>query len=163
MDRKFEPYEEGHALMQTNSDTKPQCAWCHKSQDAVAVLIATPTDVYPRSYICDECVGLCREIIEAGETQLTTCKQLGGRHVGQQWEYCELSQLGSNVTVRFYGRNLPSVSAQGWVNAMQVLGNAEWEAISVIDASARGGLEAKAYLKRPKEPGRDINDAATRL
>jgi hypothetical protein len=45
MDRKFEPYEEGHTLMQTNSDTKPHCAWCHKSQDAVAVLIATPTDV----------------------------------------------------------------------------------------------------------------------
>jgi hypothetical protein len=83
--------------------------------------------------------------------------------MGQQWEYCELSHLGSSVTVRFYGRNLPSVSAQGWVHAMQVLGDAEWEAISVIDASVRGGLEAKAYLKRPKEPGRDINDTAARL
>jgi ATP-dependent Clp protease ATP-binding subunit ClpX len=50
--------------MQTNSDTKPQCAWCHKSQDAVAVLIATPTDVYPRSYICDECVAVCNYVLE---------------------------------------------------------------------------------------------------
>jgi ATP-dependent protease Clp ATPase subunit len=51
-------------MMQTNFDTKPQCAWYKKSQDAVAVLIANPTDVHPRSYICDECVAVCDYVLE---------------------------------------------------------------------------------------------------
>src|SRR3990172_1408807 len=37
-----------------------QCSFCAKSQDQVKKLIAGPGAVY----ICDECVELCREIIE---------------------------------------------------------------------------------------------------
>src|ERR687896_206519 len=37
-----------------------QCSFCAKSQDQVKKLIAGPGAVY----ICDECVDLCREIIE---------------------------------------------------------------------------------------------------
>src|ERR1039457_2807871 len=50
--------------MHTNSERKPQCAWCHKSQDDVEVLIATPTGVVPRSLICDECIAVCNSILE---------------------------------------------------------------------------------------------------
>jgi ATP-dependent Clp protease ATP-binding subunit ClpX len=46
------------------------CSFCHKSQDAVAKLISSPSD-YPRAYICDECVAVCNSILEddGGETQ----------------------------------------------------------------------------------------------
>ena len=39
-----------------------RCSFCHKSQDAVELLISSPSE-YPRAYICDECVGVCVEII----------------------------------------------------------------------------------------------------
>jgi hypothetical protein len=42
---------------------KPHCSWCHKSQDDVVLLIASPTD-FPRAYICDECVAICTSIIK---------------------------------------------------------------------------------------------------
>ncbi len=41
-----------------------RCSFCSKSQDQVMRLIAGPGGVY----ICDECVGLCREIIEEEAT-----------------------------------------------------------------------------------------------
>src|ERR1700729_3309163 len=40
-----------------------RCSFCHKSQDAVANLISSPSD-YPRAYICDECVAVCNSILE---------------------------------------------------------------------------------------------------
>jgi len=45
-----------------NDDTL-RCSFCHKSQDAVAKLISSPSD-YPRAYICDECVAVCNSILE---------------------------------------------------------------------------------------------------
>ena len=47
-----------------------RCSFCHKSQDAVAKLISSPSD-YPRAYICDECVAVCNSILEddKGEVQ----------------------------------------------------------------------------------------------
>ena len=52
------------------SDDTLRCSFCHKSQDAVAKLISSPSD-YPRAYICDECVAVCNSILEddRGETQ----------------------------------------------------------------------------------------------
>jgi ATP-dependent Clp protease ATP-binding subunit ClpX len=54
----------------TGSDETLRCSFCHKSQDAVAKLISSPSD-YPRAYICDECVAVCNSILEddRGETQ----------------------------------------------------------------------------------------------
>src|SRR6202522_810999 len=56
------------------TDDTLRCSFCHKSQDAVAKLISSPSD-YPRAYICDECVAVCNSILEddkgegqAGET-----------------------------------------------------------------------------------------------
>jgi ATP-dependent Clp protease ATP-binding subunit ClpX len=53
----------------TGSDEALRCSFCHKSQDAVAKLISSPSD-YPRAYICDECVAVCNSILEddRGET-----------------------------------------------------------------------------------------------
>jgi len=39
-----------------------RCSFCHKSQDVVAKLISSPSD-RTRVYICDECVGVCSEIL----------------------------------------------------------------------------------------------------
>jgi ATP-dependent Clp protease ATP-binding subunit ClpX len=52
------------------SDESLRCSFCHKSQDAVAKLISSPSD-YPRAYICDECVAVCNSILEddRSETQ----------------------------------------------------------------------------------------------
>ncbi|MBI2682912.1 MAG: ATP-dependent Clp protease ATP-binding subunit ClpX [Acidobacteriales bacterium] len=45
------------------SDDALRCSFCHKSQDAVAKLISSPSE-YPRAYICDECVAVCNSILE---------------------------------------------------------------------------------------------------
>jgi ATP-dependent protease Clp ATPase subunit len=45
-------------------EAKPQCSFCTKSQDAVAVLIANPTSVLPRAYICDECIARCADVLK---------------------------------------------------------------------------------------------------
>ena len=51
------------------SDESLRCSFCHKSQDAVAKLISSPSD-YPRAYICDECVGVCNSILEDDRTEV---------------------------------------------------------------------------------------------
>ncbi|MGA7685176.1 MAG: ATP-dependent Clp protease ATP-binding subunit ClpX [Terriglobales bacterium] len=55
--------------MKTRSgpDEMLRCSFCHKSQDAVAKLISSPSD-YPRAYICDECVAVCNSILEDDRT-----------------------------------------------------------------------------------------------
>ena len=61
--------------MRTGPEEALRCSFCHKSQDAVAKLISSPSD-YPRAYICDECVAVCNSILEddrsgGGETPVT--------------------------------------------------------------------------------------------
>ena len=50
------------------SDESLRCSFCHRSQDAVAKLISSPSD-YPRAYICDECVAVCNSILEDDRTE----------------------------------------------------------------------------------------------
>ena len=62
----------------SGSDEILRCSFCHKSQDAVAKLISSPSD-YPRAYICDECVAVCNSILEDDRTttpQAATPNQL---------------------------------------------------------------------------------------
>ena len=47
----------------TGPEEALRCSFCHKSQDAVAKVISSPSD-YPRAYICDECVAVCNSILE---------------------------------------------------------------------------------------------------
>ncbi|MEX0781028.1 MAG: ATP-dependent Clp protease ATP-binding subunit ClpX [Dehalococcoidia bacterium] len=58
------------------------CSFCGKNQDQVRRLIAGPGAVY----ICDECVDLCREIIdeETGSHTTTTAAAKGGVGAGAQ-------------------------------------------------------------------------------
>ena len=50
--------------MQGDSEPKPSCWFCRKSQDQVTALIANPTDVCPRAYICDECIFVSASLLE---------------------------------------------------------------------------------------------------
>jgi ATP-dependent Clp protease ATP-binding subunit ClpX len=62
----------------SGTDEMLRCSFCHKSQDAVAKLISSPSD-YPRAYICDECVAVCNSILEDDRTatpQAATPNQL---------------------------------------------------------------------------------------
>src|SRR5512141_460241 len=52
----------------SGNDELLRCSFCHKSQDAVAKLISSPSD-YPRAYICDECVAVCNSILEDDRTE----------------------------------------------------------------------------------------------
>jgi len=40
-----------------------RCSFCRKTQEQVEKLISSPSE-YPRSYICNECVGVCQQILE---------------------------------------------------------------------------------------------------
>jgi len=51
----------------SGTDEILRCSFCHKSQDAVAKLISSPSD-YPSAYICDECVAVCNSILEDDRT-----------------------------------------------------------------------------------------------
>ena len=57
----------GRVKTRSGSDEMLRCSFCHKSQDAVAKLISSPSD-YPRAYICDECVAVCNSILEDDRT-----------------------------------------------------------------------------------------------
>ncbi len=49
-------------------DGKVRCSFCHKSEDQVRKLIAGPEGVF----ICDECIGICSEIMEEELAQYET-------------------------------------------------------------------------------------------
>ena len=69
--------------MATNRTNRVQyhCSFCGKNQDQVRRLIAGPGAVY----ICDECVDLCREIIdEENGTGTTTAAAKGAAGVSQR-------------------------------------------------------------------------------
>ena len=57
-----------------------RCSFCHKSQDAVAKLISSPSD-YPRAYICDECVAVCNSILEDDRGTDTTQSAVVAGHL----------------------------------------------------------------------------------
>jgi ATP-dependent Clp protease ATP-binding subunit ClpX len=46
-----------------STDEPLRCSFCHKTQEQVEKLISSPSD-YPRAYICNECVGVCQQILE---------------------------------------------------------------------------------------------------
>jgi len=48
-----------------------RCSFCHKTQEQVEKLISSPSE-YPRSYICNECVGVCQQILEDEKREQTT-------------------------------------------------------------------------------------------
>src|SRR3982750_3257443 len=76
--QKWQLKEWGRVKNKTGTEEILRCSFCHKSQDAVAKLISSPSD-YPRAYICDECVAVCNSILEddrAATPAATTPNQL---------------------------------------------------------------------------------------
>src|SRR5579859_7169532 len=71
--------------------TTYRCSFCGKSQDQVQRLIAGPGGVY----ICDECIDLCREIIEEEHTTVTPKTRGATSKVPTPKKICE--QLNSYV------------------------------------------------------------------
>ncbi len=51
-------------------DEPLRCSFCHKTQDQVEKLISSPSDS-PRSYICNECVRVCQQILEDEKREQT--------------------------------------------------------------------------------------------
>jgi ATP-dependent protease Clp ATPase subunit len=68
----------------TGYEKARRCSWCHKSQDEVAVLIATPVDLpRPRAYICDECVAVCNSLLEErGIETIDMCRARLANRIG---------------------------------------------------------------------------------
>jgi ATP-dependent Clp protease ATP-binding subunit ClpX len=68
--------------------TTYRCSFCGKSQDQVQRLIAGPGGVY----ICDECIDLCREIIEEEQATITKPRLQSGKIPAPKKIYEQLSQ-----------------------------------------------------------------------
>ncbi|MDQ6660308.1 MAG: AAA family ATPase, partial [Chloroflexota bacterium] len=65
-----------------------RCSFCGKSQDQVQRLIAGPGGVY----ICDECIDLCREIIEEEQATISKPRLSTGKIPHPKKMYEQLSQ-----------------------------------------------------------------------
>jgi ATP-dependent Clp protease ATP-binding subunit ClpX len=52
-------------LKRTGPEEPLRCSFCHKPQDAVKKLIASPGENV-RAYICEECVAICNTMLEEG-------------------------------------------------------------------------------------------------
>jgi ATP-dependent Clp protease ATP-binding subunit ClpX len=71
-----------------NMRTTYRCSFCGKSQDQVQRLIAGPGGVY----ICDECIDLCREIIEEEQATIAKPRLQTGKIPAPKKIYEQLSQ-----------------------------------------------------------------------
>lgn len=71
-----------------NIRTTYRCSFCGKSQDQVQRLIAGPGGVY----ICDECIDLCREIIEEEQATISKPRFQPGKLPTPKKIYEQLSQ-----------------------------------------------------------------------
>ena len=71
-----------------NMRTTYRCSFCGKSQDQVQRLIAGPGGVY----ICDECIDLCREIIEEEQATIARPRLQTGKIPAPRKIYEQLSQ-----------------------------------------------------------------------
>jgi len=54
-----------------NTDEALHCSFCHKTQEQVEKLISSPSE-YPRSYICNECVSVCQQILDEEKREQAT-------------------------------------------------------------------------------------------
>src|SRR5271167_2961374 len=63
---------EGPSIVKRFTPEEPlRCSFCHKTQEQVEKLISSPSE-YPRSYICNECVGVCQQILEDEKREQAT-------------------------------------------------------------------------------------------
>ncbi|MBI4166021.1 MAG: ATP-dependent Clp protease ATP-binding subunit ClpX [Acidobacteria bacterium] len=50
-------------MKRQGTEENPRCSFCQKPQDSVRRLISSPAEG-PRSYICNECIAVCKDIID---------------------------------------------------------------------------------------------------
>ena len=118
------------------TDDTLRCSFCHKSQDAVAKLISSPSD-YPRAYICDECVAVCNSILEddRGETQPGAAPA----HSAAELERCvrELGFIGCNLNPDPSGGywTSPPLSDRQWYPLYQKMVELDVPAMVHVSAS----------------------------
>jgi ATP-dependent Clp protease ATP-binding subunit ClpX len=62
-------------LKRPGNEDIPRCSFCNKPRDAVRRLIASPGD-QPRTYICNDCIGICNSIIEQDHTEHVAAAQV---------------------------------------------------------------------------------------
>jgi ATP-dependent Clp protease ATP-binding subunit ClpX len=53
------------------TDEALHCSFCHKTQEQVEKLISSPSE-FPRSYICNECVSVCQQILDEEKREQTS-------------------------------------------------------------------------------------------
>jgi ATP-dependent Clp protease ATP-binding subunit ClpX len=58
-------------VKRVTSDESLRCSFCHKTQDQVEKLISSPSE-FQRSYICNECVTVCQQILEDEKREQAT-------------------------------------------------------------------------------------------
>lgn len=91
--------------MNSKSTTRLRCSFCGKSQKDVKKLIAGPSSVY----ICDECVNLCKEIIDEDDTFNPV--QSSGIHHGRLPKPIEIKEeLDKYIVGQEYAKRIMSVA-----------------------------------------------------
>ena len=57
-------------MKRQGTEDNPRCSFCQKPQDSVRRLISSPAEG-PRSYICNECIVVCKDIIDQDGSEPT--------------------------------------------------------------------------------------------
>lgn len=75
--------------------SRPICWFCDKTQYDVARLISNPSGYLPHVYICDECVDVCRTILEDLRQSATTRQNENGpgKSTTKRCSFCHRRQI----------------------------------------------------------------------
>jgi ATP-dependent protease Clp ATPase subunit len=86
-----------------------KCSFCGKTQDQVAKVIAGPDEVY----ICNECIGLCNDIIDGTLNERAADDVGHGEAPAATWRaYSPANPLPVPVRFRILQRRLAKITEQ---------------------------------------------------
>lgn len=86
-----------------------KCSFCGKTQDQVTKLIAGPDEVY----ICNECIGLCNDIIDGAPNERAADDVGLGDAPTATWKgYSSVNPPPSPVRFRMLQRRLAEITEQ---------------------------------------------------
>lgn len=84
-------------MKRPGADENLRCSFCHKPQDAVRKLIASPGD-HPRAYICEECVAICNTMLQDGAEEATPATQPKLPRPAEVKDFLDLYVIGQEKT-----------------------------------------------------------------